>query len=171
MSPEVGDNREILAYFLSICEPFSFQLVAPRQTCLRVFLFRRHQCTETKKPHNITCYKVFQGGRWDWLLRSLTLASLNAFPLCSPQGHLRTPRTSQKVDKSTPSFFVTTSFKQAWFVVPKNKRLFCSGGRWGCCSLLKILTTSIYRPFQPLFFTIWSHIGLRKNSALFAKVA
>lgn len=36
----------------------------------------------------------------------------------------------------------------------------CSGGRWGCCSLLKILTTSIYRPFQPLFFTIWSHIGL-----------
>ena len=41
-------------------------------------------------------------------------------------------------------------------------RLFCSGGRWGCCSLLKILTTSIYRPFQPLFFTIWSHIGLRK---------
>jgi hypothetical protein len=35
MSPEVGDNREILAYFLSICEPFSFQLVAPRQTYLR----------------------------------------------------------------------------------------------------------------------------------------
>ena len=35
MGPEVGDNREILAYFLSICEPFSFQLVAPRQTCMR----------------------------------------------------------------------------------------------------------------------------------------
>ena len=62
----------------------------------QVFLFGNTSGIETKKPHNITCYKVFKGGRW------------------------------------------------------------------GCCSLLKILTTSIYRPFQPLFFTIWSHIGLRK---------
>ena len=33
--------------------------------CGKFFLFGRHQCIETKKPHNITCYKVFKGGRWD----------------------------------------------------------------------------------------------------------
>ena len=35
MSPEVGDNREILAYFCFMLHALSFQLVAPRVTCLR----------------------------------------------------------------------------------------------------------------------------------------
>jgi hypothetical protein len=34
------------------------------------------------------------GGRWDWLLRRLKSASLNAFPLCSPQGHYRSLKVS-----------------------------------------------------------------------------
>ena len=35
MSPEVGDNRETLAYFCFMLQALSFQLVAPRVTCLR----------------------------------------------------------------------------------------------------------------------------------------
>ena len=34
MSPEVGDNREILAYFLFMLQALSFQPVAVWQTCL-----------------------------------------------------------------------------------------------------------------------------------------
>ena len=38
--------------------------------------------------------RCFWGGRWDWLLRRLKSAPLNAFPYCSPQGHYRSLKVS-----------------------------------------------------------------------------
>ena len=97
----------------------------------------------------------------------------SSFPFARRRGTSERHCTQQGVDKST--FFVFCHYApqtSLCIALSKNKkmslcdisllRLFCSGGRWGCCSPIKILTTSIYRPFQPLFFTIWSHIGLRK---------
>ena len=40
------------------------------------------------------------GGRWDWLLRRLKSAPLNAFPYCSPQGHF------QRLKVSAPLIFL-----------------------------------------------------------------
>ena len=41
---------------------------------------------DTKKPHNKTCYKVFKGGSWDWLLRRQCLLRLTPFPLACRRG-------------------------------------------------------------------------------------
>ena len=51
----------------------------------RLLADRNH--IQQKKRKVKTLRLLFKGGRWDWLLRSLTPAPLNAFPLCSPQGH------------------------------------------------------------------------------------
>ena len=45
----------------------------------------------------------------------------------------------------------------------------CSGGRWCFYTISKNLSTSIYRPFCPLFLPIWSHIGLSKKMPYICK--
>ena len=43
------------------------------------------------------------------------------------------------------------------------------GGRWCFYTTSKNLSTSIYRPFCPLFLPIWSHIGLSKKMPYICK--
>ena len=102
---------------------------------------------------------------WKMGLATSHLCSLlsDAHPFRSPRGHLQSLKVAAALFFSCTFPFVN---KFPRLCTTKKALLLqgfqTSGGRWGCCSPIKILTTSIYRPFQPLFFTIWSHIGLRK---------
>ena len=52
----------------------------------------------------------------------------------------------------------------------KTSHLLLLGGRWCFYTISKNLSTSIYRPFCPLFLPIWSQCGHRKYCLISAKV-
>lgn len=102
-----------------------------------------------------------------------TLASLNAFPLriISAQPYTKIaifhPLQSNRLSGFVFMVLVwactrlnTIKTKQMTFL----SHLLCNkwGGRWYFYTISKNLSTSIYRPFCPLFLPIWSHIGLCK---------
>ena len=105
----------------------------------------------------------------------IDFASL-VFPLRLPRGRFRT--SSQGVvtqlifafpHRPTNQFVCRCVKKQKDVDYSTSPCFVCSGGRWCFYTTSKNLSTSIYRPFQPLFFTIWSHIGLRKIVPYFCK--
>ena len=57
------------------------------------------------------------------LTSSSALAPLNAFPSCSPQGHLQTHYTQQQVDKSTTFVFGYCVCKCICTTLSKNKKM------------------------------------------------
>ena len=120
------------------------------------------------------------------LLRVMDMQITPAEPRSTGVISFRLPRGCQLVDQTIARLISHLAIALHYIRVVTNKlhsvkktkgvefsTPFCfvcsSGGRWGCWSPIKILTTSIYRPFQPLFFTIWSHIGLRKIVPYFCK--
>ena len=120
----------------------------------------------THSPNSVVGEQVLTTSgdeRWDWLRYACRSHPLAAGAL---------PKFESVLDTTFSLYMVVG--EQVLTTIYNEKSLAMqgfqtSGGRWGCCSLLKILTTSIYRPFQPLFFTIWSHIGLRKIVPYFCK--
>jgi hypothetical protein len=74
-----------------ITQHFYFHYYSYKQVC-RVII----KTKGVEFRHLLACS---MGGRWDWLLRRLESAPLNAFPLCSPQGHF------QNLKVAAPLFF------------------------------------------------------------------
>ena len=99
-----------------------------------LFILATHTTTLLLQTKAERRRRGFGGGRWDWLLRSLSVAPLNACPLCSPQGHFQTFARSCH----TTFCFHYHSYKQACRVIIKTKGVdfstpscFVLGGRWG----------------------------------------